>query len=473
MSDAVVTPRGSRLQRLGSRIGSKLSVIRLKPFDTSTPEGRAQERMRRAGLTALASALAKVISISSALISVPLTIHYLGTERYGMWMVITSFAMLLSFADLGMGNGILNAIAQANGQDDRQAMRAIVSSGYFILSLISVTILAGLAVAYPYVNWAAIFNVHSEQAIAEAGPALAVFVACFAIAIPLGVVQRVQIGLQQGFGNSIWQCFGSIFGLIGILVTVHFQLGLPWLVLALAGAPLVASLANSIVLFGFWRPDLLPKFGLVSRHRISAIARIGMLFVVLQIVQAVTANSDNLIIAQFLGASAVSSYAVPAQLFGVIGAVISMALQPLWPAYGEALARGDSAWVRRTFLRSLKIAIITAFTLASLLVISGREVVWYWTHGAIAPPLQLLLGFGVWKLIEAGSIAVAMYLNGTNVIRFQIGMALVSGLAALALKLVLISRLGVSGAIWATVIAYSLFVCLPTFVFIKRRLFVP
>jgi O-antigen/teichoic acid export membrane protein len=47
-------------------------------------------------------------------ISVPLTLTYLGSERYGMWMAISSIVALLAFADFGLGNGLVNAIAVAS-----------------------------------------------------------------------------------------------------------------------------------------------------------------------------------------------------------------------------------------------------------------------------------------------------------------------------------------------------------------------
>ena len=65
-----------------SRVWTQLrSIIRLRPYATATPEGRASERHRRVALSALASALAKIISVSTALISVPLTLHYLGRSN--------------------------------------------------------------------------------------------------------------------------------------------------------------------------------------------------------------------------------------------------------------------------------------------------------------------------------------------------------------------------------------------------------
>src|SRR5208283_4384594 len=94
-----------RIQGILDRAGAMKGLLRLKPFDTSTEQGRSRERYRRAALTTLTSVLARVITVSTSLITVRLTIRYLGTERYGLWMTITSVVSFLIFADLGIGNG--------------------------------------------------------------------------------------------------------------------------------------------------------------------------------------------------------------------------------------------------------------------------------------------------------------------------------------------------------------------------------
>ena len=107
------------------------SFIRRQPFDRTNADDRARERHVRVALGASASLLAKVVSVGTVLISVPLTLHYLGPERYGMWMTMSSLVAIFSFADLGIGNGVLNAVAAAHGRDDRATIRGYVSSGFF------------------------------------------------------------------------------------------------------------------------------------------------------------------------------------------------------------------------------------------------------------------------------------------------------------------------------------------------------
>jgi O-antigen/teichoic acid export membrane protein len=311
--------------------------------------------------------------------------------------------------------------------------------------------------------------VKSELARLEAGPALAGIVACFALAIPLGTVQRVQMGLQQGYAASLWQCLGSVLGLIGVLIVIRLEGGLPWLVITFLGGSLVASAMNTIFFFGTTGCDLAPQRRCISRLIVARIARIGLLFFALQIAVAVSFTSDNIVIARSIGAAAVTTYAVPQQMFSLISTIITIVLYPLWPAYGEAIACGDQAWVRRTLRRSLLAAIVVATALSSTLLIFGARLIELWVGPAVDPPFMLLLGLGLWKVMEAGDNAVAMFLNGASVIRFQLALAALMAVLAIVLKVLLVAQIGIPGVVWATIIA-NLATVPPTFWFVRRWL---
>ena len=448
-------------ERIGQFLAEARKLLRDKPSSADSPEERAQERRRRVILSAIASTIAKVLSVATVLITVPLTLNYLGTERYGMWMTIGSLIAMLSFADLGMGNGLLNAVAHAHGRGDVRAIQGYVSSGFASLTVVACCVLIGFAAVYPWVTWASIFNTHGALAQSEAGPALATFVALFAINIPLGVVGRVQVGLQQSIRASFWQCAGSLVGLVSMLAVIQLHAGLPWLVAAAFGAPALAAALNTALYFGRSRVDLRPRYSDVSRETVKQVARTGVLFLVLQLVTAVAYASDNLVIAQLLGASAVTDYAIPEKLFSLIAMAVAMMLAPLWPAYGEALARGDVLWVRRAFGRSLIVALSVASVMSLGLAIAAPTLLSYWVGRPIEPPWLLLIGLALWKVIEAGGNAVAMLLNGANVVRPQIIIAVLTGVCAIILKIVLVGHIGVSGAVWATVIAFCLIGIVP------------
>lgn len=436
--------------------------------DTSTEVGRAKERRKRIALTACASLFAKMITVTTGLVSVPLTLHYLGVERYGMWMTMSTLIAVLSFADFGIGNGLLSIVARAHGNDDRGTIRASISSAYVVLSGIALTVLILFAPLYSLIDWARIFNVSTPRAQAEVGPALATLVVCFSLAIPLGVVQRTQMGLQRGFMASLWQCFDSALGLLAVLIAIRLEAPLPYLVAGFAGAPLIASLFNNLLFFGLLQPDLAPRLGFASWAQVRAIAGTGFLFFILQVVSVVTYASDGIIIAQLLGASAVSEYAVPQKLFGFIGTILAMLLAPLWPAYGEAIARGDHSWVRRTLRQSIILSLCSATLMSLILVSIGHLLIAAWVGPIVVAPFSLMVGFGVWKVVEAGGAALAAFLNGAHIVNAQIAVSIATCAAAVFGKILLIQLIGISGAIWATVAAFLIFAALPYSLLLRK-----
>jgi O-antigen/teichoic acid export membrane protein len=458
-------------EALGNRVlvGARI-LLRLTPFDRSTEEGRSRERYRRAALTTIASAVAMGTSLLTTLISVRLTVRYLGTERYGLWLTIASFLAMLSFADLGMGNGLLNAISEAHGKDDHESARKNVSSAFFMLLAVAALILLVCAIVYPFVPWPRVFNVSSPLAVRESGPAVLVFVSCFVLNLPLGVVQRVQMGYQKGFASNLWRVAGSLIGLGGLLLTIHFRKGLPLLVLAVLGGPIAADLLNSITEFGWSKPWLFPKWMAFDQAVARRILAQGLQFFLLQIAGALAFASDNIVIAQVCGPSAVAQYAVPMRLFAAVVSVVGLFSIPLWPAYGEAAVRGDVDWAKRTLARSLWWTLLVSILMATILVLFGKTIVYYWVGPQIRPSFPLLLGMAIWSVLGTLGGALAMFLNGTNRIRFELMCALPLAFTAVLAKIFLARWIGIPGIIWGLVIAYTFTTMLPSAVYIPRVL---
>ena len=132
----------------------------------------------------------------------------------GLWVTITSLTLGLSLVDLGLGNGLVNAIAEAHGRDDPALARRYVSSAFFLLTGISLSLrLLSSSSCRDSCRGLGCSMVTATAAAREAGPAAIVFVGCLLVAAPLSVAQRVQAGYQRGFDNSLWQAAGSLMGL--------------------------------------------------------------------------------------------------------------------------------------------------------------------------------------------------------------------------------------------------------------------
>jgi O-antigen/teichoic acid export membrane protein len=430
----------------------------------------ARERHRRVMLTTAAAVGARLVSLGTILISVPLTANYLGVERYGLWATIGSILALLTFADLGIGNGLLNAIAECHGRDDSESARRYISSAMVLLG--GMACLFGLifAVAYPWIPWQRIFNVSDPLAIAEAGPASAAVFLCFLASIPLSIVQRVQQGYQEGFIDSAWTAAGKLLSVFGLLLAVFLKSGLPWLVLAIAGFPVLVTAMNGVALFFYRKPFLRPRLADAQRDTMRRIMEMGFLFFIVQIAYAAAFSADSLILAHWIGPKAVAEYAIVWQMFSLGPMLLSMFLNALWPAYGEAIVRGDSNWIVTTFRRSIAIGLAVNVPYALVLMFAGNTALHLWVGNKITVSFAVLAAFAIWTMMNSFNGAIAVFLNGANAMRFQAVIGAIMACVNLALSIALTRILGISGVIWGSIISTALVGLVPSAFYISHRM---
>ncbi len=447
-----------------------LKFIRLHPYDTTTEEGRSNERMRRIALTALMSGLAKLISTLSVLIYIPLTLKYLGPDRYGIWMIFSSFALLFSFTDFGIGNGVLTLVAEGTGKADTLRQRTIITNGY--ISLCAIMIAFGLlfVASYQFIPWGGIFNTTSDELIQEIKVSAFIYALLFLVGIPIGLINRIQAGLQQSFESSIWQSISSLMGLVAILTTIFLQGGLPYLVASIAAVPVISNSFNTIWLF-YKRRDLLPQLSLADMDIIYTIAKFGLMFFILQLNVGLTSGFDNIIISHFSGQSDVSVYAVSFQLFNMLGQFVMLALAPTWPAFTEALARGERSWVRTALKRALAFSFGIALVGSLALVLLMPVLQTYWMRNLIQIPLALTIGLMLWRIVDTTGNAMGIYLNAAMIVKPQIAVALVTGIMMIVTKILFVSYFGVAGMAFAAVITYFIFTLIPYGVIVRRSAF--
>jgi O-antigen/teichoic acid export membrane protein len=459
--------RGFGATALGKRI--VCTLLGKRKQDLTTKDGRSSERYRRAALTGISSILAKSISMLTMLVSVPLTLHYLQQERYALWATISSSIAMLCFADLGIGNGLLNAIAESDGKSDSAAAQRYVSSAFYLLSAIGMVIAVVSLACYRLVPWQRLFNVHSDVAIREAGPAAIILILCFAANIPLGIIQRVQAGFQEGFLTNLWMISGSLLGLAGVLLGIKSRAGLPWLVLAMGGGPVIANVLNLLT----WirgRRWLWPHPTMVSSDAAVYLIRTGLLFFVLQLAIAIGFQSDSLVIAQVLGAEKVTQYIIPARIFSITPLLLGMAAMPLWPAFGEALASGDLSWVRRAFFRLLRFSAVVSLAINLPLMVFGRKLIELWVGRSVSPSIWLLIGLGTWGIQSGLAAPLGALLNGCNGIRMQAFCAGLMAVANLLCSIYFTRHIGVAGVIYGTIVTHLVIVLIPCAIYADRLL---
>ena len=132
-------PRVGRA-RIGLLFRNLFNARAMRSFLTKANEDRGKERYRRASITATSSLISQGLTILISLISVPLTVGYLGPERYGVWLTMSSLLTWMAMTDFGLaGNALVNVIADATERDDRQLARQYAASAFWSLTAITLT----------------------------------------------------------------------------------------------------------------------------------------------------------------------------------------------------------------------------------------------------------------------------------------------------------------------------------------------
>ncbi|AIE86672.1 polysaccharide biosynthesis protein [Fimbriimonas ginsengisoli Gsoil 348] len=433
---------------------------------------RGKQRVKRATLVAFSALLVKLVSAVSLVVTVPLTVHYLGPERYGVWMTVSSFVAMMAFADLGMGIGLLNQVADANGAQDRKRMHIAISSAFMLLlcigSVLSLVLigLVALNVQFPLIKTS------SPAVLREASLAVYVCLACILINLPMDIVQRIQIGLQRGHVTYMWQLVGGIGSLMGILCAVYFRAPLPILVLAYSGIPLISTALNFATFFAR-EPDLTPSFGAVKRSVATALLNEGVLFCLLQVAASTCNNMDNVILGGVMGGIAVAIYSTGVRLFNVVQTLITMFINALWPAYRESHARGDHEWVRRTYTRSIIGALIVCSIVAPILVLLSPWIIRVWTEGHLTVPLSVLIARGIWLIVDSFVGPTGVLLSSLSKIKFQILLMGLYVLIGFSVKPMIARTFGLSGVAWASSTLYVSIVALPMYWYLTKKVFRP
>lgn len=408
----------------------------------------------------------RMLQILSGLLIIPLAYRYLGSERFGLWSAVTALGSVLPLADLGIGNGLITTISAATGREEHERIRHAISTAILVVGGIAAVLLIVLAFLVVHADWAGWLNVAGTNAAGDAKPAGAICVLVALLILPLSLAAKIRTGLQEAFQNSAWDASGVVLTLVLFVAATRFDLGMAGLAVALGTGPLLAALCNGI---GLWRRhSLRPRWAAVNFADFQPVARLGLLYFALACSATLATAADNLIAIRLLGPESAGAVGIAGKIFGASQAVVIVALLPLWPAFGEALARGDHRWARRALWRGVAMAFGISLLGAGILLVIANPVIALWLGRDTALPFGLLAANAVWLVMQSTGNVFGMLLNGAGVIRFQILTSVSYALVAVALKFLLADRLGMAGIVWGTVISYGL-IALPLYVRYTRR----
>lgn len=420
---------------------SKISLLTSRN-DLSTEEGRTREREKRIILSAIFAVIAKVINTAIPLITIKITISYLGNELYGLWATITSFFALFAFADLGLGNGLQTELSRATGKDDLQECRRLLSSAYLVLTIESVILIVLFLSAFNFIDWGKLMGAESQEAIALTGSfVLALFISKF-LGIPTSLIQRVHNSLQEGYIASIWSTISSVCSLITIVIVWALDLGKAQMMWASSLIIVVVYIVNTIVFFTKNKNKYRLSFSAIDKEVAKRLLSTGFLFLALSILTSISLSLDSFIVTKSVGIGETASYSIAYRIASFIGIISTMLSTPLWAANGEALARGDYEWVKSRTIKMTWLSFWGSLGASIVLVVVANPVL-NWMGKDLYISIPVLIGICITQILVATANPAFMVLNASRRIVVQIVMFTVYSAISLAVKFI-------CGRVWGT-----------------------
>lgn len=374
---------------------------------------RGRERYRRAGITASTSFLSKALNIIIGFVSVPLTIHYLGAERYGVWLVISSLLTWMAMTDFGLaGNALVNVLAESDGKDDRGAAKEYAASAFWALSAIGAAIGGTFLGAFSWIPWRSLFNVSTAVPTHELQLACAFTLILFIAGMPLSILNSAYSAYQDGFVMNLWGIASNTLALISLIIVTQFRGGLPELVIALSGTRTLVHFGNGFYVFFRRYPWLIPSPRAVRWIRVKRLLKLGAKYLVAQLSSLGIYQSQPIIITQLLGPSQVVIFVVAQKIITLPNDLVYLGTVPFISAFSEARARQDWQWIKGAYRNSTLGALALGVPLTLAIALTAKPLIRVWAGAEAVPGASLILWLSIYTLIGIALMSAGQLMCG-------------------------------------------------------------
>src|SRR5271165_3794918 len=409
------------------------------------PGDQWQTRGGRIAAATSSGAVARVLSSLLTLVSLPLAVRYLGGERFGVWATIASTVALLNLLDLGIASTLTNHLSRAYALGDKPYAARCMTNALALTA--SLACIAGLAfgIVWARIDWMALFNVAGSVSRSEVNYTVAAAAALMLVGLPAALGSKIFAGYQEVHLSNFVIAIGAVANVAGLFAGIALRVSMPALLVMSAGCVTVCNFVALVVTLLVNKPWLRPRLALLDLPMARELLTSGSAFFLIQIAGAVVFSSDNLVVSHYLGAAQVTPYAVTWRLVALTAVLQSLIFPALWPAYAEAYARHDYAWMRRAFRFTLRWTLALNLTCGVLLITAGKFVIRWWAGPAAVPSSALLAAMALWAVISGFMTVESCLLAAVNRTREQGVLSIAAAVVNLALSIVLVKHIGSVG----------------------------
>lgn len=380
---------------------------------------RGSERSVNAKKSIIGMLFLKGASIITSLVLVPITIGYVNSFEYGIWIVISSIVGWLSFFDIGLGNGLRYNLIQAIIREDYSLARSYVSSTYAILMLIIAPVWIISLIGCYFINWNNFLNIPASSNVPIQG-VMMIVISTFSGQFVLGLINTILNALQKPIFASLYSFFSQVLVLLGIVVLRRYTSGsLLSLSILLGGANIFVLITFSVFFYTTRLKKYRPSYSYVNLDYFKTLFTVGGKYFLLQIIALVYYETNNIIITKILNPSYVTVYNVAFKYLSVLSMIFSIIIAPFWSAFIEAKEKEDFQWMQ-SVTKKLYCSFWIVCSLGIILFAVSPWVFELWLKGTVVIPISLTLLLLLWQLINVWNTLHSSLIYGFGSIKLQL-----------------------------------------------------
>lgn len=413
-----------------------------EPHGKETGAGGARGPMTNAAWNVFASVWSMAISFVLA----PLIIHRLGTEQYGILLLVWSVTGILGVMNIGMGEATLRYVAHYYSRGEIVAVNRVMGSSLSLMLVVSMVVAGGFLFATPLVAKLV------GSSVADADllfwllriSALIVVLNVFSwtySSVPMAL-HRYDILSKINMVQNVVRSGGYVLLVIGKLGVLHLLL---WDLVTQA-----ATLGAYVVTVRRITPDvrLLPSMSFDGLREIFGYSLSSLFcFMFLK----VRNESGKILLGNQLGASPVAFLGTPDNLANRIHVLVASASETLMPRFS---AERDPKTARELFLNSTWGSTVSSLVFLLPLIVLLPDFLRLWIGPGFARESATVGQWVALSYILHGAYAPAgAYFRGIGKPWFVTILIGFEGLLIVLFSLLLIPRYGLAGVGYAYVIS--------------------
>jgi O-antigen/teichoic acid export membrane protein len=408
--------------------------------------------------------LAIIVETVIGLVMLPFNLTHLGTAEYGLWVLLGSITVHFSILDLGYGGALVKFMAQYRAHRNARALNEIASTLFFVFAAIGIVAYA-LAVVVAF-NLDHIFRITPEQA--HVGKWILLIIAVhISLNFPFSVFGGVISGFQRYDANNVVAVATSIAvaGVNAAMLLAGY--GLVGLVAATTGVRIVAYFVYRMNAYRIF-PELEIRLSLFRRHRLREVTGFSVYSSVIDWANKLNYQLDTLVIGAFLGSSAVAVWAPAERIITGTQRLTNQLNGVLFPVIVDSDASQQKVRLQQILLQGTRLSLVMVVPIATTLILLADPLIHAWLGPKKGPamagaiPVLQILALAV--SIRVGNATGNTVLKGAGEHRMLAFVNLGTGLANLALSVILINPYGLVGVAVGTLVPIgftALFILFP------------